>query len=174
MRSSGADNSKRLALSGLLLALAVAALFLASIMPTSKLSLYALSSFFIAVIIIEYGTRAGWVFYAASCLLALIVVQDKLRIIPYIVFFGIYGILKLYIERLRNIVIEYVLKLAYFNICLVLAIIFIKEFLFTGLDTKFPWWIVIAALQVVFVIYDYVYSLFIQYYNNRLKKMLGN
>ena len=80
-------NTRKVALGGILLALTVIILYAESVMPTSKLSLYALSSFFVSVIVIESGIRAGWIFYVASSLLALIIIPDKIALIPYLVFF---------------------------------------------------------------------------------------
>lgn len=168
-RSSG---TKMLALGGILVALAVITLFLASILPTSKLSLYALSSFFIAIVIMESGIKAGWLFYVASCLLGFIILPDKLFVLPFVSFFGIYGIVKLYTEKVKIVFLEYAIKLIHFNICLILAFIFMKQFLFEKSAVAFPWWAIAAGLEVIFFIYDYVYTLFIRYYNDKLKKIL--
>jgi hypothetical protein len=166
-------NAKKITISSLLLALTVITLFFASVLPINRLALYALSSFFVSIIITEFKIKAGWIFYVASCLLSLIVVQVKIGIIPYMVFFGVYGIIKYYIEKLNNIALEYILKLVYFNICLVAASAFIEKVLFVGISNiKLPIWLGVAVLEVVFVIYDYVYTLFVQYYSGKLKKML--
>ncbi|HHY23815.1 MAG TPA: hypothetical protein GX527_06190 [Clostridiaceae bacterium] len=169
------NNTKKIALSGVMSAIAVLCLLFATIMPTGKLSFYVLSSFFVSVIIIEYGTKPGWVFYIITNLLAYILIPDKIRIIPYTVFFGAYGILKYYIEKFNNIVLEYILKYIYFNACLAIALIFLREIIAKGITLnkiKFPLWTVIILLEVIFIIYDYVYTLFIQYYRQKLKRFL--
>jgi hypothetical protein len=165
-------KTSRIALSGILGALAVICLLLAVILPTNRLAFYALSSFFSSIIIIESGIKAGWLFYAATTLLSAIIIPDKLGIIPYAVFFGIYGIVKFYIERLNKLVIEYILKYVYFNLCMVLAIVLIKQFFIQSITVAIPWWAVILLLEVIFLIYDYVYTLFIAYYRNKLKSKL--
>lgn len=162
-------DTKKIALNGILGALAVICLFLATVMPTNRLSFYALSSFFIAVSIIESGIRAGWIFYAATSLLALIIVPDKLGIVPYVIFFGLYGLVKYYIEKLDKIIAEYILKFVYFNICLVTALMTISRLFGYELSLKLPWWLLILALEAIFIIYDIVYTLFINYYRNKLK-----
>ena len=78
-------KAKIIALNGILGALAVVCLLLATIMPTGRISLYALSSFFIAVSIMESGIKAGWLF-AATSLAGFIVVPEKLALAPYVVF----------------------------------------------------------------------------------------
>lgn len=162
---------KRITLSGILLAFTVICVFLLSILPTSKLSLYAVSSLFIAVVIIEYGAKAGWIFYVASSILSVVLVP-RIEVIPFIVFFGVYGLIKLYIEKVHSRVIEYILKMIYFNICLVLGLIFLKEIIMEGVKLTAPVYIVAALLEVIFIVYDYVYTLFIRFYGVQLKPKL--
>jgi hypothetical protein len=171
MRGNSIDT-KGLALNGILGALTVISLLFATVLPTNRLSLYALSSFFISIIIIEYGIKSGWLFFAATGLLSIFLIPDKLGIIPYIIFFGIYGIVKVYIERIQSKVLEYFLKVVYFNICILIAVFFIKGVFLQSITVKLPWWLIIVALELVFIIYDYVYTLFIAYYRGKLKKIL--
>lgn len=165
-------NTKKIAMNGILGALAVICLLLATILPVNRLSLYALSSFFIAIVIIEYNSKAGWLFYASTSLLALIIVPEKLGLVPYVIFFGIYGLAKYYIEKLDRLVIEYVLKFVYFNICVGIALISVSELFGYNFTARLPWWLLAIALEIVFFIYDYVYTLFIDYYRKKIKPRL--
>jgi hypothetical protein len=162
---------KKITLSGLLLAFTVICVFLAANLPTSRLSLYALSSLFVSIIVIEAGTKSGWAFYVASAILSVILVP-RLGVIPFVVFFGIYGMIKYYVELLKSRVFEYLLKLVYFNICLVLGLIFLKEILLSGANLSMPVYILAAGLEVAFILYDYIYTLFIRFYSNTLKPRL--
>jgi hypothetical protein len=164
--------SKKISLSGIMLAFVTVVLFAATTLPTSRLSLYALSSFLVSIIIIEFGVKSGWIFFIASSILTLIIIPDKLGLLPYAFFFGIYGIVKFHIEKLNNLIIEYFLKIVFFNICMFSGLFLIKEFLFSNLEIKFPIWVIIVAFEIIFIIYDYVYTLFIHYYNEKLKKIL--
>ena len=163
-------KTKRTAMSGLLLALAIIFLYAESILPTARLSLYALSSFMVSIIIINYSAKVGWIFYIASCLLALIVIPDKIGIIPYVAFFGVYGIIKFYIEKLGKRLPEYLLKLLFYNLVLVLGLLFMREFLFESVKFSGSLWILAVLSEIVFLIYDYVYSLFIGFYTSRLSR----
>lgn len=162
---------KRVTLSGILLAFTVICVFLAANLPTSRLSFYALSSLFLAVVIIEFGSKAGWAFYIASGVLSTVLIP-RLEVIPFIVFFGVYGLIKLYIEKLHSRISEYILKLIYFNICLVLGLMFLKEFILGGVNLSMPIYIVAGLLEVVFIVYDYIYTLFIRFYGAQLKPKL--
>lgn len=168
MKSNSLDT-KKIALNGILGALAVICLLLATVLPTNRLSLYALSSFFVAVSILESGIRAGWIFYVATGLLALIVVPDKLGIVPYALFFGLYGVVKYYIEKLDNIAVEYLLKFVYFNICMGVAVLTLSRLFGYELSVKLPWWLLVIVLEIIFFIYDFVYTLFINYYREKLR-----
>lgn len=165
-------NTKKIALNGILGALAVVSLLLAVIIPTNTLSFYALSSFFISVTIIESGIRAGWMFFVSTSLLSLIIVPDKLILVPYVVFFGIYGIVKYYIEKLNKLALEYVLKFIYFNLCAGIAVVTVSQLFNTALVSRLPWWLLVIALETAFFVYDYVYTLFISYYRDKLRPRL--
>lgn len=168
----GTKKTFKIALNGILGALTAISLFLASVLPTNRLSFYALSSFFIAIVIIENGIKAGWLFYISTVLLAAILVPDKLEIIPYAVFFGIYGIIKYHIEKINKLLLEYILKYVYFNICLALAVLFIKQVFAGSIKAELPWWLLIAASEVVFLVYDVVYTMFIAYYKDKIRKKI--
>jgi hypothetical protein len=165
--------TKRLAISGVLASCTVVSVFLSTILPTNRISLYTLASFFVAVIIIEFGVKNGWIFYIVTCAVSFFVVPWKTAIIPFILFFGIYGIIKYYIEKLDRILPEYLLKYLYFNTCLIFSLLLIKEVFLRVTVIELHWKIIaVSGLQVVFLVYDYVYSLFIRYYKTRIRKIL--
>ncbi|HCS74861.1 MAG TPA: hypothetical protein DIW17_13420 [Clostridiales bacterium] len=165
-------GTKEIAFGGIMLALSVLVLYMASMAPTGRLSLYALSSFFVSVIVIESGIKAGWLFYTASSLLSLLLIPDKLGLLPYFLFFGLYGLIKYYLEKISNRVAEYLLKFVYFNLCLLLAWLLIKEVFLALVELPISIRLIVIALQVVFFIYDWVYSLVIQAYRDRIRKIL--
>lgn len=169
---TGSTNAKRIALIGILGALAVITVLFAALMPTGRLSLYALSSFYVSIIIMEYKVGSGWLFYIATGILSLLVVPDKISVLPYLIFFGIYGIIKMHIERIRKLAVEILLKLLYFNVSVGICFILAKEILFGEISVNMPWVALITALELAFIIYDYVFSLFIQYYHERLRKII--
>lgn len=166
------SNTKKIALNGILGALTLICLFLAAILPTNRLAFYALSSFFISIAIIESGIKAGWLFYAATALLALIILPEKLGLVPYVIFFGFYGIAKYYIERLNKLIPEYIIKFAYFNLCLGIAWLLIRQLFVAEITVKLPWFVIVIALELIFLIYDLVYTMFIAYYRDKLKNKL--
>ena len=157
--------SKNIAYSGLLLALNIVFLILSFIIPTNTLFFMGLASLPIAIVIIEQGIKYGIVFYVASSILSFLFIPDKINWIFYTFTFGIYGVIKYFIERDRNIFIEYILKLGIFNIIIFLGYFFIKNFIYIPLNP-----ITILVAQLIFIAYDYSYGIFIDYYYNKIRK----
>lgn len=175
MKNSRMD-AKRMALGAVLAALTVITLWIGNIIPVNRISLYALSSFYVGIIVIEYGIGWGWILYAVSALLSFIIVPDKIDIVPYVTFFGLFGVVKCYIERIGKAVVEYILKLLFFNANLAAAV-FLASWLMGGtfyesIAEKLPLWLFILILQPVFIIYDYVYTMFIVYYRQKLRRLV--
>ena len=90
------NETSTVALGGICLALTVIFLFGASFVPGAEMTLYALSSLFVAVMVIEKGPKSGVILFVAAVILGLLLVPNKLGMLPYICFFGYYGVLKYY------------------------------------------------------------------------------
>ena len=157
--------SRKIAYSGILLAINLILLLLINVIPINTLFLMGLASLPIAIIIMEYGPKSGFVFYIASVILGFIVINSKFQWVLNTFTFGIYGLIKFIIEQDRPIYIEYILKLLYANIALVILYFIARQFVV--IPQK---WYLIILFEVVFLVYDYAYSLFIDYYNEKLNK----
>ena len=157
--------SRKIAYSGILLAINLILLLLINVIPINTLFLMGLASLPIAIIIMEYGPKSGFVFYIASVILGFIVINSKFQWVLNTFTFGIYGLIKFIIEQDRPIYIEYILKLSYANITLVVLYFIIRQFIV--IPQK---WYLVILFEIVFLVYDYVYSLFIDYYNEKLNK----
>ena len=59
-------KTQTIALGGICLALTVVFIFAGSIVPGIELTMFAISSLFVAVMIMESGVRAGVILYAAA------------------------------------------------------------------------------------------------------------
>jgi len=164
----------RIALSGILAAGTLLTLFLATILPTSRIFFYGLSSVFCAVVIIENGIRAGTLFYIGTSLLALILIPNKIRLIPYILILGHYPLWKTYIERINHTGKELILKLLVLNVCSLLAYYGFTALFFKNVNLPIDLRLVFLILQVVFLIYDYAFTLLISFYINTIKPMINN
>lgn len=162
-------TSKRMAYLGLILALNQIVLFSGQFIPTNTIAIYALAALMIGVIIVEMGLKSGISFYIASSILAFLLTGDKIRIITYIGFFGLYSIAKYIIEdymhkKQLSMVIELVIKGILFNIMLVIY------YYAMGTLVKIPitWWLILGA-EVAFYAYDYVFGYFMVIYMHKIK-----
>ncbi|KPU26865.1 membrane protein [Caloranaerobacter sp. TR13] len=169
---SNSSKSKKVALGGIVVLLSVLCLYLASILPTNKIFFFSLSTVFIAAIVIEFKTYFSLITYGAVSILGFIIIPNKLIMIPYVIYFGYYGIIKYYIEKINNILAEWVIKIALFNLFAYVTYIITVNLFVSNLYIKLPIWFILLLLQVFFIIYDICYSLAISYYKNRLRKFL--
>ena len=164
------NRTGKIALGGICTALAVIFMFGASFVPGIELTLYLISSLFTAAMVIEAGAAGGLSVFAASSLLGLILVPNKLALVPYIFCFGYYAVLKLYIEKIKSGVLQIILKVIYFAAVLVVGLLVFKSVLTAGVHM--PDWPVgglIAAGLVMMILYDYVMTFLINWYRRRFK-----
>ncbi len=161
-------NSKKIAFLGVLLGLNQLFLVLSSVIETNTLILMSAAALMIGIVIVEYDFKSSVIFYAASCILGFFITFNKLEILTYILFFGMYSIVKHLIEsRVHNKSIEYLIKIIYFNAAL--AGLYFTVRLFVAL--KIVWWMVIG-LEAAFFIYDFAFTIFINYYIDNIKPKL--
>lgn len=166
------NKSKKVALGGVIVLLSVLCLYLASILPTNRLFFFCLSTVFIAAIVIEFKTYFSLITYGAVSILGFIILPNKLIMIPYVIYFGYYGIIKYYIEKINNILVEWIIKIVLFNLFVYATYIITVNLFISNIDIKLPIWLIILLLQVFFIIYDICYSLAINYYKYKLRKFL--
>ena len=155
-----------MALSGIFLALSVLILFFASIVPGIELSILALSGVLVMVIVNEVNIKGSIVFFAASLLLAFLIVPNKSILLMYAFIFGPYSIIKSIIEKyLNNKVTQYILKLIAFNILLGAGFFIFKEGFFIGVELPdLAWYLILMGAQFMLILYDIILTLIMSLY----------
>jgi hypothetical protein len=166
--------SRKVAFTGIFTGIAVVLLYISAIIPTGKLTLYFLASLPVAVTIIEFGAGAGIAVYFAACLLSALITGNILGIVPFVLFFGHYPVFKYFIEKRRKAAVELLLKLTVFNISIFIWYLLFKELFISALTARFAVSGILtaaafAAMQAVFLLYDYVFSRLLFYYESKLK-----
>lgn len=164
-------GSRQIALGGVLSAGSLAMLYLASVIPSGRLGLTAAAGLFPVVAVLAGGRPVGYLCWAVSGLLGLILLPDKGISILYLLFLGLYPVVKSRIEALRSLPAEWLGKLVCFNLALSVA-----WFLAGGLILpRLPAWLngntglVYLAGNVIFVIYDIGLSRLIALIQPRLR-----
>lgn len=149
------------ALAGLMSAVSLVLLYLASVIPSGWAGVTAVAGLAVAVAVSSAGLYCGVMTYVVSALLALLLIPAKQVALLYACLFGLYPILKLLIERVGRKVPEYLLKLVFFNVVLIV----IYHAAFTLFLAGIAWehevsllLVLAAAGSVVFLVYDYAFS----------------
>lgn len=163
---------KRIVISGVLVALSVIILYIGSIFQTLDLTMSAISSLMVVVIVIEMGYKYAWMTYAATSVLSLVLLPPPLVIaVFYACFMGFYPIVKSYIERINKAVVRWIIKLAVGNAALILIFLLISLILpaeFEGVAS-----ILIAATYALallaFIMYDVALTKLISLYFARVR-----
>lgn len=161
----------KLALGGICLALTLIFMFAGSIVPGIELTLFAISSLFVAVMILESGVSGAVLLYLAACILGFILVPNKIGIVPYVFLFGYYGIVKYFIEKLPKASSQLIIKAIFFAIIMCIGMLGFKELLLGAVDLPdYPVAILIIAGTVFMMLYDCIYTLIINFYVTKVQR----
>lgn len=108
------EHSRRMALCGILCALAAAALLLGGMVPMATFGAPLLAMVALLPVLEEYGARTAATAYGAVALLALLLAADREMALVYL-FFGWYPLLRPRIAGLRSRLIRVLCRLAVCN-----------------------------------------------------------
>jgi len=164
------NKSSNIARGGVSVALLVLLIYIASIAPSSKLTILTVSSAIIPYSIITTNTKNSFIVYVAASILSLILIGPKAETISYLLFFGLYGFLKYYIEKVNKPLYEIILKLVYFNVTLFILYSLYTKFFTTLISGAFPLYIMLLLAQIAFFVFDYALTIIINYMRKRFIK----
>lgn len=161
------------ALSAMLTALSLALLYMAALMPSGRMGLTAAAGFFPAAAVVSCGLPAGFLCYGGTAILALLLLTDKGLALLYLLFFGLYPVLKGVIERIRRLPLELLLKLLFFNGVFSLVLLGFSALFFSLVAWEgLPLWGLYLAGNGVFLLYDFGFSKVISFYRQRVDRVL--
>lgn len=162
-----------ISLSAMFTAFTVLFIYLAGIMPSGRISMYFLSSLFISGIVLERKYKYAWISFIAASIIGALIVPDVLRIIPFVLFFGHYGIGKMYIEQMKDKMVAFIVKLVYFNVAVALTYLLAGSVIIADVSAyNLPWPLLIIIAEILFVVYDYLYSMAQQFYYTKIRKFM--
>lgn len=162
-------KSKKIAYLGVLLALNQVFIFLSSIIKTNTLALFSIAALMVGIVIVEFGVKSGALFYIASSILGFFLTTSQLEVVTYILFFGLYSIVKYAVEKVafqmkQARLIEMSIKLLFFNLAAG-SIYFILRGI---VNIQLYWWLIVIA-EIAFIAYDYAFSILINYYIRKIQ-----
>lgn len=167
------ESANRVSLVGMFTTLSLAFLYLSTISPTARLGVTAIAGIFPAGAVVSAGLGAGFFCYAATGILGLLLLPNKSCAVLYLLFFGLWPMLKSLLEHLPNRILEWVCKLLVFNGILAVLLLGLRglllPFLPPALDQE---WLIFAAGNVAFLIYDVGFSKLIALYVARVDRVL--
>lgn len=158
-------KAKKMAFGGLLLALTVICMVLGSVIETGTLFLLAAASFFVGIILREFGKKTGAAFYLAGVLLGVIAAPNKF----YVATYGAMGIYILGIEFAwellggwkadirKKTAVMWVIRYTIFNAIYLPAVLFLQNLLFGRVLSAWAAAGILAAGQAVLWLYDGAY-----------------
>lgn len=158
-------KAKKMAFGGMLLALTIVCMLLGSIIETSTLFLLAAASFFVGIVLREFGEKTGIAFYLAGVLLGLIVAPNKFYVMSYAAM-GIYIlIIELVWRRLGKLSeninrrrLFWIIKYIVFNVIYIPVVLFFQELLFAHQLSTGMLIGVLAVGQIGLFVYDRAYE----------------
>ena len=108
-------RSKKMALTGMLCALAVVVMLLGGLIPLATFCCPALAGLMLIPVFVECGEKLSWCAYAAIAALSLILCPDKEAAL-LLAFIGYYPILRWRLDQLRSGFVRVIAKLGVFNL----------------------------------------------------------
>jgi len=165
-------KTKKLALCAILSALGVLALFAGAVVDVLSMTMAAIASLFVALVMIEVGDPYPYLVWGVTSALSLILLPNKFPAIVYCLIGGLYPILKERFERLHYVV-AWVLKFSAFNIALFLMIT-ATRYIFYLNDSELDFTVPVILLgNGAFLLYDIALSRLILLYIVKLRRRLG-
>jgi hypothetical protein len=161
-------RTKIIVLGGISVALIILCLYGGTIIRNNRIFFLALATFIQAIPYIKGGIGGGVTSYAAASVLGFLLIPNKLYAGFYI-FFGMYALIKLLAER-QKIVAEIIIKYLWFNVTIIGVYIIYKNVIFLNgflAGTK-GLIIIFVGLQLLFLLYDYVFTKFIIFIDDRI------
>lgn len=154
------------------MALSICLLYLTNIIPINKLFILGLSSCLITICILITNTKISFLVYLGVSLLSFFLLPNKGIAISYLIIFGLYGFVKYFVECKRNVPIEFLLKLLYFNVSLLISYSLYSALFIHVIKINLPIYGLLIVLQVIFIIYDYALTTFIAYANKNILRKI--
>ena len=155
------NATKKVTLSAVMAALA-AVIMLVSYFPYLTYAVPAVAGLCIMVIVMEINCKWAVLTYFTAAFLAFLFAEAESKLM-FIGFFGFYPIVKCLVEKINKPIIEWLIKVIIFNICVVsVYLLFSKIFMLSfedmGTLAKYGEIILLVMANVVFVVYDIAVS----------------
>ncbi len=171
-------KTKKLTLGAMMIALGVLFMMLGYFVEALDLTVAAVLSLVMAFVFIEIGSPYTYAVWLGTSLLGALFFTGSQVWLTYFLIFGIYPVLKAYIERLPRPAWIFV-KLGFFNVALVLLMLATQFILMIPFFSEFPEGVAqyetlikvgfILAFNLAFVLYDIFMTVMIRTYLQKFR-----
>lgn len=166
-------NSKVIAYSGVATALSVVMLFLGSIFWVLGYTMPLVASLVMIILLDSISQKSALLTFISTSIISFILLNDKECVFLYILFFGYYPLIRDKINDIKPKFLSYLLKFITFNAAMVLTqVLCVYVFGIPFDDMLGKWGIVlfVLCLNLVFFVFDKLYTLLLRLYRIKLKK----
>ena len=149
-------ETKKITLSAMLTALGVVIMLLGAVIEALDLTVGAIASLIVVFVFVEIGKPYHWLVWLCTTLITALIYPGSALWVEYLLVFGIYPILKSYIERLPKWS-WWPVKIAYINLVVGFLALGMEKLLGIPFFEDEAGWLRIlfwALLNVAFVMYD--------------------
>jgi len=156
-------KTKKLVLNALLLALIIISMYSQALLQTVKITLIVIPSLLMGVSLKKTGFRSAIILWISASILSFIVAPYKISAVLFFIFFGLYPIIKDFVESHLSKKISFIIKFIFFNISMLLIYLIYILLITPAFNFPINIFLIIGGLYVAFIIYDYFFSFFIQW-----------
>jgi hypothetical protein len=165
------SQRKKITLSAMMVALGTVIMILGAVIEVLDLTVCALAALTVVFIYLEIGSYYPWLVWICTSLATLLLYPGSLVWAEYFLVFGIYPLIKAYIERLPKWT-WILIKLVYINV--VIWVLFgICEFIlgvsFFGEDTLIMKILTYALMNVAFIAFDLFITVMVRFYQEKIR-----
>ena len=171
-KKNSSKSARRTAVSAMLAGLSFVFMYIGTLAGVLDLCACVAGALCTAIAVIEIGGAYPWLICGVCGTLSLLCLPDKFCGLEYIVLGGLYPILKACFERFRSKVLQWAVKLIYFNVCLGICLVLANYVLSGQADWAAYTWAAFGLGNVFFVIFDIALTTFISVYITRLRQKL--
>ncbi len=164
-------KTRIIAESGMLAAVSIVLLYLGSVIEVLDLTGAFLAGVAVLIMRVRWGRSSGWTVYAVTSTLALLIVPNKIPVLLYIFYGGLYPLLKAEIELICKPWLEWTIKTA--SVCLLYAAgVATAKFLFglEDMDFGLTEWIMYPITALVNAAADVTITVVLQQYGQAFSR----
>lgn len=160
-----------IAVSSIFSALIVAMLVLGTFIEIFDITVAAICTFAVLIILMEAKNKYAFLVYLTSSILSLIFVPLSTATLYFVGFFGYYPIIKKLLMRLPKI-IRKILCFAIFNISMAILMLLFKTIFALTNEPYYIYILLFVTLNIVFVCIDYLLDIFPFIYIKKLRNKI--